>query len=190
MKQPEMGELWLDLPAWKASGKPRLLLIEEILSDAKVAATAIQGGQPGPRGIPLKYFQTGMVWQGYWSKKHQLLPRMGPPFSGSPLQQIAKSSNAARLNGRVELGNSIIPSFRPSEANGFDAARNLVAGVSLDKPVSAIPAGVPYLRLKYSRSLFGGTVQKPPSLFELWYQKQQGAWWLVRTLVLYPLAVD
>ena len=184
MKEPLAGELWLDEKAWMTTGKPRLLIVKDVCSDGKVDAHALLGGSPGPDGVPLHYFRESMSWQGYWSTTYRVLPRLQAPFTGSPLENIPKAHNAQKLSGTADLINSILPSFQPSDVIGYNREGKQVAGVNMYGAVSAVPAGIPYLRFTYFQSHMGGSIPRPPALSELWYQKQASAWWLVRTLII------
>ncbi len=181
MKQPEVGELWLDLPAYAKTRSPRLLLVTAVGDDA-VQATAIEGGQPGPNGVPLRYFAESMVWQGYWSTKHQKLPRLEAPFPGHTLSSVQGAHHTEKLHGTADLVNSIIHSWTPRAAEPFNAERQRVVGGDLHKPVSQLPSGRPYLKLVFKIRIDGGPSRRPGRSEELWYQKQGNAWYLVRTL--------
>ena len=125
-----------------------------------------------------------MSWQGYWSTKYTELPRLRPPYEGHSLASIPKAYNAQKLSGTADLINSILPSFQPSDVIGYNREAKQVTGVNMYGAVSAVPAGIPFLRFVYSQSFIGGSIPHPQGLSELWYQKQSSAWWLVRTLVI------
>lgn len=183
VKQPEPGELWLDEGSFASSRKVRLLVINEIDGDT-VRAVAISGGMPGPNGLPLRYFNEGMTWQGYWSVKHATLPRLSPPYADHPIAGRPGAGTAKRLHGTAALGNSILPSWVPDDVEAFDRDRKSLGHANLDNSIRDLKPGSTYLKFRYSgmRSLIAGSVQRQGAVRELWYQKQQNAWHLVRTL--------
>jgi len=184
MKTPDIGELWLDEQAWKVTGKPRLLLVTGFDESDTIRAVAVTGGSPGPGGVPGHYFRECMSWQGYWSTSYRTLPRLIPPYSGTPLETMPATRNAAKLSGTADLINSIVPSLQPSDVQAYDKQGHRVSGAVLNKPASYIPAGIPYLQFSYGSRLLSNGLSTPPQLRELWFQKQGNAWYLVRMLAV------
>lgn len=182
MKAPEVGELWLDESAYKTGQKLRLVLVTGI-SDGWAQAHAITGGQPSERGIPVHYFAEGMTWQGYWSTKPARLPRLAAPFVAHPMSGLHGASSAQRLDGKVAVRDAILPSWTPDQVHGWDSDRRAVGLIDDFQLLSKVHAS--YLRFTYQHhgvALSRGRINTQGKIRELWYQRQQGGWFLVRTL--------
>ena len=135
-----------------------------------VRGKPVTGDGSGATGVPIADFRRTWTWQGYWSMKHEVLPRLTPPYEGHLLQRVAKSRNAERLHGTADLVNSIIPSLSPAHVQAYDRERRPVYGAELEKPVSAIAAGIAYLRLEFHAPRLvsrGILTDRPPNLLEL-----------------------
>ena len=168
---PEPGQIWLDYGAYKTNRKLRELLVVSN-DEENVRVHSVTGGLAGGSGVPRHYFSDGtFIFQGFWAKKHEVLQRLEPPFSGHPLAHVDRPGLFAKLHGSADLVNAIVHSRSPHGVIALNREFRPVSGVRLETPVSQIPAGIAYLELAFR---FG-------ELDSAFYQRQKSAWYLVRT---------
>src|SRR5690606_27014638 len=105
------------------------------------------------------------------------------PFVAHPMSGLHGASSAQRLDGKVAVRDAILPSWTPDQVHGWDSDRRAVGLIDDFQLLSKVHAS--YLRFTYQHhgvALSRGRINTQGKIRELWYQRQQGGWFLVRTL--------
>lgn len=122
--------------------------------------------------MPRRYFSDGtMLFQGHWAKKHSVIERLEPPFTGHAIARMDRPNLFCKLHGTANLANAILPSRAPVGVVAFNTEFRAVSGVSLTTPASRIQAGISYLEMHFEID----------NLHSAFYQRQKNGWHLVRT---------